>query len=288
MDHVNGLDTIKYQNWWRTIQIGSLSLGTLDDFYRQRGPVPQLQVSFDGLTSLGGNRPAKENQPQRPVVPQIEDGRRRAKLEKTQACRRDAQRRSVELDKWANVDKILSKDDQGTYLISADAPYLHFRASLFEEQKEVLVPTEICWCLERKQYLRTETMSQFFIDFATSVLRHVRRSLYQCNGINPDQMAEVRYDRMLIKGEHQMGVYESRELQELKPRFRAMVQHLEPCWSAVVRKLEEHFPEQTESMRDLWDNVPGTVGGLGLSGIFTGVVLNYGVSTCLLCGQKGS
>ncbi|KAH8920272.1 hypothetical protein BT69DRAFT_419946 [Atractiella rhizophila] len=78
-----------------------------------------------------------------------------------------------------------------------------------------------------------------------------------------------------------MGVYESREFQELKPRFRAMVQHLEPCWSAVVRKLEEHFPEQTESMRDLWDNVPGTVEGLGLSGIFTGVVLNYGVSTWL-------
>ncbi|KAH8927282.1 hypothetical protein BT69DRAFT_1391905 [Atractiella rhizophila] len=126
-------------------------------------------------------------------------------------------------------------------------------------------------------------MSQFFIDFATpcSGMWEIRRSLYQRTGINPDEMAEVRYDRMLIKGEHQMGVYESRELQELKARFRAMVQHLEPCWSAVVRKLEEHFPEQTESMRDLWDNVPGTVEGLGLSGIFTGVVLNYGVSTWL-------
>ncbi|KAH8924337.1 hypothetical protein BT69DRAFT_87456 [Atractiella rhizophila] len=32
MDRVNGLDTIKDQNWWRTIRIGSLSLGTLDDF----------------------------------------------------------------------------------------------------------------------------------------------------------------------------------------------------------------------------------------------------------------
>ncbi|KAH8924338.1 hypothetical protein BT69DRAFT_87480 [Atractiella rhizophila] len=85
-------------------------------------------------------------------------GGRRAKLEKTQACRLDAQRRSVELDKWATVDNILSKDDQGTYLISADAPYLHFRASLFEEAEAIFTDRSNVPVLHR---------------FCNSVLRHV-------------------------------------------------------------------------------------------------------------------